>query len=63
MIEAGTGAPVVAVHGLGETKASFLSTVSALADTFRVIALDLPGFGDSDKPIGARTTPGSSRRS
>jgi pimeloyl-ACP methyl ester carboxylesterase len=24
-----------------------------VADHFRVIAVDLPGFGDSDKPIGA----------
>lgn len=53
LMEAGTGPPVVAVHGLGATKGSFLPTVSALADRFRVIALDLPGFGDSDKPIGA----------
>jgi pimeloyl-ACP methyl ester carboxylesterase len=53
LLEAGTGAPVVAIHGLGATKASFLATVAALAPRFRVIALDLPGFGDSDKPVGA----------
>jgi pimeloyl-ACP methyl ester carboxylesterase len=53
LLEAGTGAPVVAIHGLGATKASFLATVAALAPRFRVIAIDLPGFGDSDKPIGA----------
>jgi len=54
IMEAGTGPPVLAVHGLGGTKGSFLPTVAALADRFRVIAVDLPGFGDSDKPIGAR---------
>jgi pimeloyl-ACP methyl ester carboxylesterase len=54
LLEAGTGAPVVAIHGLGATKASFLATVAALAPRFRVIAIDLPGFGDSDKPVGAR---------
>ena len=53
LMEAGTGPPVVAVHGLGGTKGSFLPTVSALAGSYRVIALDLPGFGDSDKPIAA----------
>jgi pimeloyl-ACP methyl ester carboxylesterase len=53
LLEAGTGAPVVAIHGLGGTKASFLATVAALAPRFRVIAVDLPGFGDSDKPVGA----------
>ena len=53
MMEAGTGAPVLALHGLGGTKGSFLPTVAALASSFRTIAVDLPGFGDSDKPIGA----------
>jgi pimeloyl-ACP methyl ester carboxylesterase len=52
-LHAGTGDPVVAIHGLGATKASFLPTVSALAGRFRVIALDLPGFGESGKPLGA----------
>ena len=53
ILEAGTGPPAVALHGLGGTKGSFLPTVAALAGRFRVIAVDLPGFGDSDKPIGA----------
>jgi pimeloyl-ACP methyl ester carboxylesterase len=53
ILAAGQGEPVVCVHGLGGTKASFLPTVAALADRYRVIALDLPGFGESDKPIGA----------
>ncbi|HEX6228046.1 MAG TPA: alpha/beta fold hydrolase [Solirubrobacterales bacterium] len=50
-LSAGEGEPVLCLHGLGGTKASFLSTVAALADRHRVIALDLPGFGDSDKPL------------
>jgi pimeloyl-ACP methyl ester carboxylesterase len=56
-VEAGAGPPVLAVHGLGATKGSFLPTVAALSDRFRVIAFDLPGFGDSDKPIGAAYDP------
>ena len=52
-LEAGIGPAVVAFHGLGGTKGSFLLMVAALSDRFRVIAVDLPGFGDSDKPIGA----------
>jgi pimeloyl-ACP methyl ester carboxylesterase len=51
--EAGSGPPVVALHGLGATKGSFLPTAAELGERFRVIAVDLPGFGDSDKPIGA----------
>jgi pimeloyl-ACP methyl ester carboxylesterase len=39
------------LHGLGATKVSFLPTVAAFAPTHRAIAIDLPGFGDSDKPI------------
>jgi len=52
-LQAGTGPPVVAIHGLGATKASMLPTVAALAPDFRMIALDLPGFGESGKPLGA----------
>jgi pimeloyl-ACP methyl ester carboxylesterase len=54
ILSAGVGPDVVlCLHGLGGTKASFLPTVAALADRYRVVAMDLPGFGDSDKPIGA----------
>jgi len=53
ILEAGTGPALLALHGLGGTKGSFLPTAVALAPRFRVIAVDLPGFGDSDKPIGA----------
>jgi pimeloyl-ACP methyl ester carboxylesterase len=56
-MQAGIGRPVLAIHGLGGTKGSFLPTVALLSDRFRVIAVDLPGFGDSDKPIGASYKP------
>lgn len=51
--EAGSGPPVILIHGLGATKVSFLPTLAALAPSRRAIALDLPGFGDSAKPIRA----------
>ena len=51
--EAGDGPAVVMIHGLGATKVSFLPTLAALAPRHRAIAVDLPGFGDSDKPIQA----------
>jgi pimeloyl-ACP methyl ester carboxylesterase len=57
IMEAGVGPPVLAIHGLGGTKGSFLPTFAALSDRFRVVAVDLPGFGDSDKPIGASYDP------
>jgi pimeloyl-ACP methyl ester carboxylesterase len=54
VLSAGAGPDVVlCLHGLGGTKASFLPTAAALADRYRVVAMDLPGFGESDKPIGA----------
>src|ERR671911_2006962 len=55
IVSAGTGPEtLLCLHGLGGTKASFLPTLAALAGPeLRVVALDLPGFGESDKPIGA----------
>ena len=54
MMEAGEGEPVVMLHGLGATKIEFLPTLAALAESgFRAIGMDLPGFGDSDKPLPA----------
>jgi pimeloyl-ACP methyl ester carboxylesterase len=54
ILSAGVGPEtVLCLHGLGGTKASFLPTVAALGDRYRVVAMDLPGFGESDKPIGA----------
>ena len=52
-MEAGTGRPVLMLHGLGGTKISFLPTIAALAPEYRTIAMDAPGFGDSDKPFGS----------
>ncbi len=56
-MEAGTGAPLICLPGLGGTKASFMTTVSALAEERRVIAIDLPGFGDSAKPLSGDYDP------
>ena len=56
--EAGDGPPVVLLHGLGATKVSLLPTVAALSGAHRAIAVDLPGFGDSVKPmLGAYDAP------
>src|SRR5918992_3913721 len=38
-MQAGAGTPVVMLHGLGATKASFLPTVAALAPHHRAIAI------------------------
>lgn len=48
--EAGSGPPLLLLHGLGESTFTWRRIVPALAETHRVIALDLKGFGRSDKP-------------
>ena len=50
-LEAGRGTPVVLLHGLGATNASLLPTLWDLARDHRVVAPDLPGFGESAKPV------------
>lgn len=50
-LEAGKGPPIVLLHGLGATCASMLPTLVELAHDHRVLAPDLPGFGDSEKPV------------
>ena len=50
----GEGRDVLLIHGLGSSKASFFDTAAALSRSYRVHAIDLPGFGSSSKP---RTAP------
>ena len=49
-VEMGEGPPVLLVHGLGGAWQNWLENIPVLARNHRVIALDLPGFGDSPMP-------------
>jgi len=49
----GTGEPVVLIHGLDSNARvnwQMPGTIDALAKDHQVIAIDLPGYGESDKP-------------
>lgn len=50
VLEAGTGDPIVFVHGVVTTSNIFPKYVGAYAPDFRGIAVDLRGYGDSEKP-------------
>ncbi|MDR4476868.1 MAG: alpha/beta fold hydrolase [Nitrospira sp.] len=50
VLEAGTGDPIVFVHGVVTTSNIFPKYVGAYAPEFRGIAVDLRGYGDSEKP-------------
>lgn len=49
-LDRGHGPPVVLVHGYPVSSLLWEGVISVLEDEFRCLALDLPGFGDSDPP-------------
>jgi pimeloyl-ACP methyl ester carboxylesterase len=48
----GSGAPLLLLHGWPEFWRTWEPVMARLADRFELIAPDLRGFGDSDKPSG-----------
>ncbi|KAL3677393.1 hypothetical protein R1sor_027341 [Riccia sorocarpa] len=54
---AGCGDPIILVHGFGGNVGHFARLVSYLAEEHRVYAVDLLGFGASDKPADASYGP------
>jgi pimeloyl-ACP methyl ester carboxylesterase len=54
----GSGAPVVLLHALGSASPAWEPVVPALSQRFDVLAVDLPGFGESDRlPVSITPTP------
>jgi pimeloyl-ACP methyl ester carboxylesterase len=47
-----TGAPLLFVHGWSSNWQIFLLNIAAFMDTHRCLAVDLPGFGESEMPDG-----------
>jgi len=52
-LDIGEGPAVVLVHGLASAWAAWFCNIPELAASYRVIAVDLPGFGRSDGFAGA----------
>ncbi len=50
----GEGAPVLLIHGFGASTFTWRHIAPALAETNKVIAVDMKGFGQSDKPLDER---------
>lgn len=56
-LEAGSGEPLLLLHGAGGGAANWYRLIEPLAKSYRVLSLDLPGFGLSDaihpeRPLG-----------
>ena len=50
--DVGQGTPLIMLHGLGETAEYWEYQIPVFAKKFRVIALELPGFGRSERCPG-----------
>ncbi len=54
---AATATPMLLIHGLGDEADTWRHVITPLSANRRVVALDLPGFGRSDKPERSYTIP------
>ena len=52
--ELGSGPPVLLLHGWPTSSFLWREVMEPVAERNRVVAIDLPGFGASDKPLGRR---------
>ncbi|WP_299217382.1 alpha/beta hydrolase [uncultured Aquimarina sp.] len=50
-IEKGKGETLILLHGLGSNYERWIYNIDSLSKSYNVIALDLIGFGNSDKPM------------
>jgi haloacetate dehalogenase len=61
-VQAGSGQPLLLLHGWPQTHAEWHQVAPELAKHFRVVAIDLRGYGDSSKPAGGEDHAGYSKR-
>lgn len=56
-VDEGEGPVIMLVHGLGSYIPAWKKTIPALSKNYRVIALDLPGYGKSSKEVDEYSIP------
>jgi pimeloyl-ACP methyl ester carboxylesterase len=56
--EAGTGKPVILLHGMGSWSYNWRYSIGPLSQFFRVICFDAKGYGFSEKPLSRREKSG-----
>ena len=54
VMDAGSGPPLLLLHGMFVDHRTWDSVSQELSDQFRVVSVDLPGFGESEKPPDSR---------
>lgn len=57
VLDTGVGRPTVVLHGWGGRIESMAPVIACLEGSTRVVALDLPGFGESPAPVAGWGTP------
>jgi pimeloyl-ACP methyl ester carboxylesterase len=57
----GDGPPLLFIHGLGGVWQNWLLNIPAFVESHRCVALDLPGFGQSEMPAGPISIQGYAR--
>lgn len=55
--ESGSGIPILMIHGFGGSGRDFILLDSLMQDKYRIIRIDLPGFGLSDFPKQTEENP------
>lgn len=56
-LSAGDGAPVVCLHGAGAGAVTWYPSIGEISKNFQVIAPDIVGYGESDKPDASYDRP------
>lgn len=56
LLEAGSGSPLIFLHGIGGNAATWRDQLNMFANEYHVVAVDLPGYGNSD-PLAKMTFP------